>query len=109
MREVIQRVLGASVIVDDEVVAKIGGGLLVFLGVAVEDTKNDAILLAKKTAELRIFSDFNDKMNLSLLDVDGSVIVVSNFTLLADVTSGRRPSFIGAAKQIIANSLYEDY
>ena len=102
-----QRVFRASVEVLGEVVSEIDRGLLVFLGVGVGDGEKEALLLAKKVAELRIFCDDNDKMNLSVLDVGGSALVVSNFTLFADCSHGRRPSFIHAAAPDIANSLYE--
>ena len=107
MKAIIQRVLGASVEVLGEVVGSIDKGLLVFLGVGEGDGEAEAALLARKTAELRIFCDLQDKMNLSVLDVGGRVLVVSNFTLFADCSHGRRPSFIHAAKPDIANSLYE--
>ena len=107
MRVVIQRVLRASVSVDGLVVSEIDRGLLVFLGVGEGDGEKEAVLLTKKISELRIFCDENDKMNLSVLDVGGSVLVVSNFTLFADCSHGRRPSFIHAAAPDIANALYK--
>ena len=98
MRVVLQRVNSASVSVDGEVVSSIGAGLLLLVGVADGDTAQDAQRVAKKAADLRIFRDEEDKYNLSLLESGGEAIVVSQFTLLADVRKGRRPSFTGAAK-----------
>ena len=109
MRAVIQRVQRASVTVDGEVVAKIGKGLLILLGIAPEDTLAAAESLADKVVHLRIFEDAADKMNLSLLDVAGEAIVVSQFTLYADTSRGRRPSFIGAAKPDLAEPLVESF
>jgi D-aminoacyl-tRNA deacylase len=107
LRIVIQRVKRASVTVDGEIVGKIGKGLLVLLGVANDDSEKDADYLVEKTLNLRIFEDSEDKMNLSLLDINGEVLVVSQFTLYGDTRKGRRPSFIGAAPQEKANKLYE--
>ncbi len=109
MKAVIQRVTHASVTVEGEVVGEIGKGFLVLLGVMEGDTETEMKLLAKKTAEIRIFTDENDKMNLSLAQVEGEVLVVSQFTLCADTSHGRRPSFIKSAKPDIANDLYEKY
>jgi D-tyrosyl-tRNA(Tyr) deacylase len=106
MRAVIQRVSRASVKVDGETVGEIGRGLLVLLGVSVEDTEQDADFLAEKTLNLRIFEDDEGKMNLSLLDVEGELLVVSQFTLYGDARKGRRPSFIKAALPERANELY---
>ena len=97
----------ASVTVDGERVSAIGNGLLILLGVAEGDTRRDAEMLADKIANLRIFSDSDDKMNLSLLTVEGAALVVSQFTLCADCRKGRRPDFFGAAKPDIADELYE--
>lgn len=107
MRVVLQRVSEGSVVIDNNTVAKIKNGFLLLLGVKNGDTEKDAIKLANKISGLRIFTDENDKMNLSLADVGGSVIVVSNFTLYADCSHGRRPSFINAAKPDLSNPLYE--
>ena len=107
MKAVIQRVTRASVTVDGERVSAIGNGLLILLGVAEGDTRRDAEVLADKIANLRIFSDSDDKMNLSLLTVEGAALVVSQFTLCADCRKGRRPDFFGAAKPDIADELYE--
>lgn len=107
MKAVIQRVTRASVTVEDELISAIGSGLLILLGVAQGDTRRDAEVLADKIANLRIFSDSDDKMNLSLLTTGGSALVVSQFTLCADCSHGRRPDFFGAAKPDIAEELYE--
>ena len=109
MRAIIQLVENASVTVDKKTVGAVQKGYLILLGVYDYDTEADAEILAKKTAELRIFCDENDKMNLSLLDVDGEALVVSNFTLCADCSHGRRPSYSKAAAPSIANPLYELY
>ena len=97
MRALIQRVSHASVTVEGERVGEIEKGLLVLLGVGPQDTEKQADFLAEKCANLRIFTDENDKMNLSLLDIGGEMLVVSQFTLYADCRKGRRPSFVGAA------------
>ena len=107
MKAIIQRVKNASVSVDGEIVGSSQEGYMILLGVADGDTKADAELLAKKTANLRVFCDENDKMNLSILDVCGEVLAISQFTLLADVKKGNRPSFINAMEPIKANELYE--
>lgn len=106
MKAVIQRVKRAEVVVENETVGKIGEGFLVLLGVFETDTKAEAQLLAKKVAMLRIFCDSEDKMNLSLLDVGGEALVVSNFTLCADTKKGNRPSFINAMEPVGADELY---
>lgn len=107
MRALVQRVTHASVTVEGDCVGKISEGLLVLLGVGPSDTEKEADFLAKKCANLRIFTDENDKMNLSLLDIGGQMLVVSQFTLYADCSHGRRPAFIGAAAPELANRLYE--
>ena len=107
MRALVQRVTHASVTVEGDCVGKISEGLLVLLGVGPNDTEKEADFLAKKCANLRIFTDENDKMNLSLLDIGGQMLVVSQFTLYADCSHGRRPAFIGAAAPEFANRLYE--
>lgn len=109
MKAVIQRVTKAKVTVEGEVTGEIGTGFLVLLGVTEDDTEKEMKLLAKKVSEIRIFTDENDKMNLSLDKVDGEVLVVSQFTLCADLSHGRRPSFIKSAKPDIANDLYEKF
>jgi D-tyrosyl-tRNA(Tyr) deacylase len=107
MRACVQRVSRASVTVEDEIVGKIGPGLLVLLGVAQGDNEKDARYLADKIVGLRIFEDDQGKMNRSLLEAGGGLLVVSQFTLLGDVRKGRRPSFIDAAPPEAANRLYE--
>lgn len=107
MRALVQRVKYASVTVEGDCVGKISEGLLVLLGVGPQDSEKEADFLAKKCANLRIFTDENDKMNLSLLDIGGQMLVVSQFTLYADCSHGRRPAFIGAAGPEQANRLYE--
>ncbi|MCC6145253.1 MAG: D-tyrosyl-tRNA(Tyr) deacylase [Candidatus Hydrogenedentes bacterium] len=109
MRAVIQRVSEASVTVEGEVTGHIGRGLLVLLGVELEDTEDDAAYLADKTAGMRIFSDAASKFNLSLRDVDGGVLVISQFTLHGDCRKGRRPSFTQAARPEHAVPLYESF
>ena len=109
MKAVIQRVSRAEVCVDGEVVGKSGEGYLILVGVMNGDTINEAQLLARKTANLRIFTDENDKMNRSILDIDGEVLAVSQFTLCADVHKGNRPSFIESAPPQEANALYEAF
>ena len=109
MKAVIQRVTKAKVTVDGEITGQIGTGFLVLLGVMQEDTEKEMALLAKKVSEIRIFTDENDKMNLSLSQVDGEVLVVSQFTLCADIAKGRRPSFAPSAPAEKANRLYEAF
>jgi D-tyrosyl-tRNA(Tyr) deacylase len=109
MRAVVQRVTKARVMVEDAVVGEIGPGLLVLLGVAPIDTPAEANWLADKIVGLRIFRDDDDKMNRSVVDVKGGVLVVSQFTLYGDCRKGRRPSFIGAAPPELAETLYEAF
>lgn len=109
MRAVIQRVSRAKATVGSEITGEIGRGLLVLLGISVRDSEKDAVYLAEKTLNLRIFEDAEDKMNLSLLEISGELLVVSQFTLYGDATRGRRPSFIDAAPPERANRLYEAY
>ena len=109
MIALVQRVLESSVTVDSQLVDMVNRGLLVLLGVRQEDTESDAKYLAAKTVNLRIFSDENDKMNLSLLDTGYEILVVSQFTLHADTRHGNRPSFTDAAEPQKANELYEHY
>lgn len=107
MKAVIQRVKHASVSVNDKVVGSAGEGYMILLGVVAGDTESDAEILARKTASLRIFTDENDKMNKSIIDIDGEALVVSQFTLCADLKKGNRPSFSLSAPPDEANSLYE--
>ena len=107
MKAVIQRVKHAQVEVDKKIVGKINEGFLILLGVAPDDTKEKADAMVKKIAKLRIFEDENEKMNLSIQDIKGELLVVSQFTLYADCYGGNRPSFINAAKPDLANELYE--
>lgn len=109
MKIVIQRVANAQVEVDKKVVGKIGKGFLVLVGVTHEDTKENADYLVKKLCKLRVFTDENDKMNLSLKDVNGELLIVSQFTLYANCKDGNRPSFVEAAKPEQANELYEHF
>ena len=107
MRAVVQRVKESSVKTENETIGRIGKGLLILLGVAKEDSLADADYLAIKIANLRIFEDENGKMNRSLLELGGEMMVVSQFTLLGDCRKGRRPSFVQAAKPNLATELYE--
>ena len=107
MRVVIQRGKNASVEIDGNVNGKINTGFLVLLGIASTDTKQDVDYLVKKVVNLRVFSDENDKMNLSLKDVNGELLVISQFTLYGNCREGNRPSFIEAAKPDVAIPLYE--
>lgn len=109
MRAVVQRVKSASVTVDGQLVSEIGAGVLIFLGVAHEDTTTELEYIANKIANLRIFEDAEGKMNCSLLETGGSALVVSQFTLYGDCRKGRRPSFINAARPEVANALYEEF
>ena len=106
MKVLLQRVNGASVSVAGEVVGRIGRGLVIFVGVAGEDTEKDAQYLAQKTVSLRIFPDEAGRFNLSALDIKGELLVVSQFTLLADTRKGRRPSFVEAAPPAQAEGLF---
>lgn len=107
MKAVIQRVLCSDVKIDNEIVGKIDKGFMILLGVAKGDTKEDADKLIKKIPYLRIFEDENGKMNLSCLDINGEILVVSQFTLYADCSHGRRPGFTTCAPPDEANMLYE--
>lgn len=107
MKAVIQRVKNSSVSVDGEIKGLCGHGLMILLGVAVGDSERDAELMAKKILNLRIFCDENDKMNLSVKDIGGEALVVSQFTLLANYKKGNRPDYFGAEAPARANELYE--
>ena len=109
MRAVVQRVSSASVSIDGAMVGEIGPGLMVLLGVAEGDTPADGAWLAQKIAQLRIFADEADRMNRSVQDIAGGVLVVSQFTLFASTRKGTRPSFNAAAAPELANSLYQDF
>ena len=107
MRAVVQRVLRASVRIDDRITGEIDHGLMVLLGVGIPDKPEDARWMAEKIANLRIFTDEAGLMNRSVLDTGGSVLLVSQFTLHGDARKGRRPSFIAAAKEPLASDVYE--
>ena len=107
MKLVVQRVKKAEVKVDGNIIGKINKGFLVLIGIKVGDTKEQADYLVKKLCNLRVFSDENDKMNLSIKDVKGKLLIVSQFTLYGDCSQGNRPSFIEAARPEEANPLYE--
>ncbi len=106
MKAVIQRVSSGSVSVSGEVTGEIKNGFVVLLGVSIDDTREDAVFLSEKIINLRIFEDHDGKMNRSIVDTGGSMLVVSQFTLLADCRKGRRPSFVKAARPENANALY---
>ena len=108
MRAVIQRVTDAKVMVNNETVGEIGNGLCVLLGVGKDDTDADLKFIAEKIINLRIFSDSDDKMNLSLKDVNGEILLISQFTLYGDCSHGRRPYFGDAMEPQVANSMYEE-
>jgi len=107
MKAVLQRVINSSVAIEGEVKGSINQGFMILLGVVKGDTKEDADKLVKKIPNLRVFEDENGKMNLSCLDVNGEILVISQFTLCADCSHGRRPSFINSAPPDEANALYE--
>ena len=109
MKALLQRVTAAQVTVESEVVGKIGHGLVVFIGVANDDTPEDINYLTRKIVELRIFDDTEGKFNLSLLDVSGELLLVSQFTLLANTRKGRRPGFTDAAPSEIAEALFNQF
>lgn len=107
MKAVIQRVFSAACRVDGNIVGECGEGLLILLGVGKEDTEEDARLLCEKIAKLRIFCDENYKMNLSVCDINGEMLIISNFTLMANYAHGNRPDYLGAMAPDEANRLYE--
>ena len=109
MRAVLTRVKSASVAIDGQTVGKIGQGFLILLGVGPEDTEKECRYLAEKALGLRVFEDENGKMNLGLAEVNGEVLVVSQFTLYGNCRKGRRPSFVGAAGPELGNRLYEQF
>lgn len=106
MKAVVQRVLNSSVDVDNNTVGSCNNGYMILLGAENGDTTDDADILATKIANLRVFCDENDKMNKSILDIDGECLVISQFTLCADLKKGNRPSFIGAMNPVDADNLY---
>lgn len=109
MKLVIQRVSEAAVRIEGKIIGAIGPGLLLLAGFAPEDTEEDLQWLSRKTVQLRIFSDENDKMNLSLQDIGGDILLISQFTLHASTKKGNRPSYTGAASPVIAIPLYEKF
>ena len=109
MRAVVQKVSSSKVTVDEEVIGQINHGLLVLLGVTHDDTSKDVDYMVDKVTNLRIFEDEDEKMNLSLKDVGGEILAVSQFTLYGDARRGRRPSFSDAARPEVANPLYEEF
>jgi D-tyrosyl-tRNA(Tyr) deacylase len=109
MRALVQRVTRGSVTIDGNLYSQIGKGSVILLGVKDGDTEEDAKYLAQKCAQLRIFEDENEKMNLSLLDINGSALVISQFTLYGDARKGNRPSYIEAAKPEVAEILYDKF
>lgn len=109
MKAVIQRVTGASVTIDGEITGQIGTGYVILLGVGTEDTEKDIAPLAEKILKLRIFSDEAGKINRSLADVGGGLLIISQFTLYADCSHGNRPNFLKAGKPDTANALYESF
>jgi len=109
MKAVIQRVARGSVTIDGEVSGRIERGYVVLLGVRTGDTTDDARYLAQRTVNLRIFPDVQDRMNRSIVDIEGAVLVISQFTLYADTRKGNRPSFIRAGDPEVAEALYEEY
>ncbi len=109
MRLLLQRVIRAEVRVDQKLVAAIGPGLVILVGVGHSDTEAEATLLASKAVDLRIFRDEDGRTNLSLIDIGGAVLAISQFTLFADTRKGRRPSFLGAAPPELGNELYEKF
>lgn len=109
MRAVVQRISKANVTVNDEITGSSEKGLMILLGVEDGDTMDDVKYMVEKITNLRIFEDENEKLNLSVLDIEGEILVVSQFTLLGDCRKGRRPNFMKAARPELANKLYEDF
>lgn len=109
MRAVVQRVTSSKVVVDDKIIGEIGKGLNILIGISKEDTEEDLLYLRDKIINLRIFEDENDKMNLSLLDVKGEILAISQFTLYGDCRKGRRPNFMEAEGGDKARALYERF
>ena len=109
MRAVVQRVTSSKVVVDDKIIGEIGKGLNILIGISKEDTEEDLLYLRDKIINLRIFEDENDKMNLSLLDVKGEILAISQFTLYGDCRKGRRPNFMEAEGGDKAKAVYERF
>ncbi|AXJ14047.1 D-aminoacyl-tRNA deacylase [Streptococcus pluranimalium] len=109
MKVVIQRVSEASVTIDEKIVGQIGQGLMLLVGVGPEDTQEDLDYAVRKIVNMRIFSDADDKMNLSVQDIKGSILSISQFTLYADTKKGNRPAFTGAAKPDMASDFYDQF
>jgi len=109
MRAVVQRVTSSSVSVDEKIIGQIEAGFNVLIGISKEDTLDDLVYIKDKIINLRVFHDENDKMNLSLLDVNGEILVISQFTLYGDCRKGRRPNFMEAQGGEDANKLYEEF
>ena len=109
MRAVVQRVTSSSVSVDEKIIGEIGSGFNVLIGISKDDTLEDLKYIKDKIINLRVFHDENDKMNLSLLDIKGEILVISQFTLYGDCRKGRRPNFMEAQSGIDANKLYEEF
>ena len=109
MKAVIQRVSQAEVTIDDKIMGKISEGILIFIGIAQDDRMSHVIKLSDKILNLRIFNDINKKMNLSIHDIQGSLLIVSQFTLYADCKKGNRPSFINAASPVHAKKIYNEF
>ena len=109
MRALLQRVISGKVYIKGELINGISSGYVILLGVSESDTESDADLLAEKTVNLRIMADNEEKMNRSVLDTEGEILVISQFTLYADLTAGRRPSFLKSAKGELAEKLYQRY
>ena len=109
MRAIIQRVSKAQVTIDDKIRGTISEGLLIFIGIAQDDSASHVIKLADKILSLRIFNDINEKMNLSVHDIQGSLLIISQFTLYADCKKGNRPSFINAASPVHAKKIYNEF
>ena len=107
MKLVVQRVKKANVVVEGKTIGEIGQGFMVLIGISPTDTKENADFLVQKLIHLRVFEDENEKMNLSIQDIDGELLLISQFTLYADCNHGNRPSFTSAAKPEVANKLYE--
>ena len=109
MKAIIQRVNKAQVTIDDKIIGKISEGLLIFIGIAQDDSMSHVIKLADKILSLRVFNDINKKMNLSIHDIKGSLLIISQFTLYADCNKGNRPSFINAASPVHAKKIYNEF